>query len=263
MASNDAFVLAYTRGWRGGLRNMLRAEMGKWFRTNLWWVQTLIWTLVINGILGGLLWSDESVDILEAAAMFSLFMGLFPTIAIIIIMQDAIVGEKESGTAEWVLSKPVSRSAFVLSKLIANLVGVLVTMLLLPSLFAYIQISIAGGEMLDILNFLPGLGVIYLNQVFYLTLTLMLGTFFNHRGPVIGIPLALAFGQQLVFGFAPFLAEVLPWTLVIPGGNIELPIAAAIMRGQAPYTMNPFYIALILVVLFVVLSLWRFEREEF
>jgi hypothetical protein len=35
------------------------------------------------------------------------------------------------------------------------------------------------------------------------------------------------------------------------------------MRGQAPYTMNPFYIALILVVLFVVLSLWRFEREEF
>ena len=34
-----------------GLRNMLRAELGKWFRTNMWWVQALIWIGVIDGIL--------------------------------------------------------------------------------------------------------------------------------------------------------------------------------------------------------------------
>jgi len=242
---------------------MLRAEFGKWFRTSMWWTQSLIWILVINGILAGLLWGDESMEIFEAAAFFSLFMGLFPAIAIIIIMQDAIVGEKESGTAAWVLSKPVSRSAFVLSKLIANLVGVLVTMVLLPSLVAYIHISYAGGALLDALNFLGGLGVIYLNLSFYLTLTLMLGTFFNHRGPVIGIPLALAFGQQLILGISPFLVEVLPWTLVIPYGDIELPFAAAIIRGEVPHSMNPFYTALFMVVVFIALSLWRFEREEF
>ena len=263
MASNDAFVMAYTRGWRGGLRNMLRAELGKWFRTNMWWVQSLIWIVVINGILAGVIWSEEGIDIFEAVALFSLFMGLFPAIAIIIIMQDAIVGEKESGTVAWVLSKPVSRSAFVLAKLIANLIGVLITMVLLPSLVAYIHISFAGGELLDPLNFLGGLAVVYLNLVFYLTLTLMLGTFFNHRGPVIGIPLALAFGQQLIFGILPFLVEVLPWTLVVPYGDIELPFAAAVVRGELPHSMNPFYTTLILVVLFIALSLWRFEKEEF
>lgn len=263
MAGNDYFVLTYNRGWRGGLGNMLRAEFGKWFNTNMWWVQSLLWILVINGILAGILWSEGGMDVLEAAAFFSLFMGLFPSIAIIIIMQDAIVGEKEAGTAAWVLSKPVSRSAFVISKLVANLVGVLITMVLLPSLVAYAQISLAGSRLLDPINFLTGLGVIYLNLAFYLTLTLMLGTFFNHRGPVIGIPLALAFGQQLLLGLHPILVEVLPWTLVVPYGEIELPFAAAVIRGQVPHSMNPFYTALLMVVIFIALSLWRFEREEF
>ena len=168
MAGNDAFILAYTHGWRGGLRNLLGAEFGKWFRTNMWWIQSLIWIAVINGVLAGLLWSEGEVDALEAAAFFSLFMGLFPTIAIIIIMQDALVGEKESGTAAWVLSKPVSRSAFVLSKLVANLVGVLITMVLLPSLVAYLQISLAGGGSVNPINFLGGLGVIYVSVNYFL-----------------------------------------------------------------------------------------------
>ena len=151
----------------------------------------------------------------------------------------------------------------MLSKLIANLVGVAVTMVLLPSLVGYFHISYAAGSMLDPLNFLSGIAVVYINLVFYLTLTLMLGTFFSHRGPVIGLPLVLAFGQQLIFGMLPFLVEVLPWTLVVPYGDVQLPFAAALIRGETPYSMNPLYSTLILIVLFVVLSLWRFEREEF
>lgn len=263
MEANQAFELVEARGWRHGLNNLLNAELGKWFRSNTWWVQSLIWIGVINAILAGFLWSEGEVDPVEAAGFFSLFMGLFPTIAIIIIMQDAIVGEKESGTAAWVLSKPLSRSAFVIAKLTANMAGVFVAMLLLPALVAYLQLAIAAGGLLNPLNFLGGLGVIYINMLFYLTLTLMLGTFFNHRGPVIGIPLALAFGQQILFGLFPFLAQVLPWTLVIPYGDIEPPIAGAIIRGAAPQTLTPLYVTVFLILLFVGLSMWRFEREEF
>jgi hypothetical protein len=67
----------------------------------------------------------------------------------------------------------------------------------------------------------------------------------------------------LIFGMLPFLVEVLPWTLVVPYGDVQLPFAAALIRGETPYSMNPLYSTLILIVLFVVLSLWRFEREEF
>jgi ABC-2 type transport system permease protein len=184
-------------------------------------------------------------------------------VGVVILAQGSVQDEIQSGTAAWVLSKPLSRSAFVLSKLVANLVGVLVTMVLLPSLVAYMQISLAAGGYVNPINFLGGLGVIYINQVFYLTLTLMLGTFFSHRGPVIGIPLALAFGQQLILGIHPFMVEIMPWTLVVPFGDIELPMAAAVIRGEAVHSMIPFYTALLLSIAFVALSLWRFEKEEF
>ena len=261
---NQAFTMVGERGWRRGLGNMLRAGFGSWWKTNTWWVMSLIWTLVINGILAGVLWSEGDMDWEAALALYSMFAGLFPPIAVIIIMQDAIVGEKESGTAAWVLSKPVSRSSFVLSKLIANSVSMLITMALIPGIFAYIQISIANGGILDPLDFLGGLSVISLNLLYYLVLTLMLGTLFNHRGPVIGIPLALAFGQQLIFGFLPMLSLISPWTLIVPvSGLVDVPIAASLLLGEEPYSVIPLISVSVQIVLFIAIALWRFEREEF
>ncbi len=262
MAANSVFDLTQARGWRGGLRNLLRGELGNWWKSNTWWVQSLIWVGVINAILAGMLWGGEGIDWLEAAALYTVFSGMFPTIAVVIILQDAVVGEKESGTAAWVLSKPVSRSAFILAKLIANSSGVLVTMVLLPGIVAYLQISLAGGQLSPV-NFLLGMGVLALNLIFYLTLTLMLGTLFDHRAAVIGIPLALAFGQQLLLGMIPFLVQVLPWILIIPFGEYELPIAAALIQGQPPPTLTPLYAISISIVIFIAVSLWRFEKEEF
>jgi ABC-type transport system involved in multi-copper enzyme maturation permease subunit len=45
---------------------------------------------------------------------------LFGPIGVAVLAQGAIVGEKQSGTAAWVLSKPVSRSAFILAKLLTD-----------------------------------------------------------------------------------------------------------------------------------------------
>ena len=46
-------------------------------------------------------------------------------IGIIVVMQDAIIEEIQLGTAAWVLSKPVSRQAFLSAKLVASVVGML------------------------------------------------------------------------------------------------------------------------------------------
>jgi len=59
-------------------------------------------------------------------------------IVAIIIAQDAIIGERQSGTAAWVLSKPVSRPAFILSKLVAGAIGLLVTGIVIQGVVAYI-----------------------------------------------------------------------------------------------------------------------------
>jgi ABC-2 type transport system permease protein len=263
MSGNSAFIPVQERGWRGGLNNMLRGEFGKWWGSNLWWIQCLIWVGVINGILAGFLWGGETATIEEGVTLYCIFSGIFPTIAIIIIMQEVVVGEKDMGTAAWILSKPVSRQAFILSKWIANVVGVLVTMLVLPGIITYLMFYLRFNTWVNPLDFVTGWGILLVYLLYFLTLTLMLGTFFSHRGPVVGISLALAFGQQMVFGMLPALSLVLPLVLAVPAGMFDDSTAASFMLDQEPFSMLPFYITTISIFVFLALSLWRFEKEEF
>lgn len=264
MAGNSAFIPVAARGRLGGLNNLLRAEFGIWFGTNMWWTQGLMWIVILNFLVGALLWSEAGVELVEAVTLYGLFSGLFPAVAVVIILQDAIVGEVEKGTAAWVLSKPVSREAFVLAKLIPNAVGVLVSMVLLPGLAAYAQFSAKAGAPLPPLGFLAGLLAIWLVLLYYLTLTLMLGTFFKHRAPVIGLPLAVVFGQQMIIGLAPFLAQILPWGVFAPPGDAQVSLASALFLGQPlPGSVLPLIALALSIIVFTGAALWRFGREEF
>lgn len=263
MYGNSVFTFAKERGWRGGLSNLMRAEFNRWFKTRLWWSQALLWSLVIGGILLPILQSTDISGISEPPLMFSLFAGLFTTIAAVIIMQDALVGEKETGTAAWVLSKPASRPAFFLSKLLPNMLGTLISMLIIPGLVFMIELQVLKGRMLDLGDFLAGIGVLWVNLTFYLALTHMLGAFFRGRAPVIGIGMALAFGQQMLFGILPALQKYLPWTLAVPGNGSESSIAGSIMLGQVPADLTPLVSTCLLIVIFISVGLWRFNQEEF
>jgi len=265
MSANSEFELRHEEGWRRGLGNMMDAGFAAWWSTNLWWVQTLMWTAIINVILAGLVWGAETFDPQEAPALFALFGGLFPPIAITIIMQDAVVGEKLSGTAAWVLSKPVSRTAFILSKLVPSGVGAVVTMTLIPGAVAYLQFALAGVAP-DPLSFILGLGVLAVNLLYFLSLTVMLGVLANNRAAVIGVPLALAFGQQYLLSMIPPLRYVLPWTLVLPppgGEGLSGAIAASIMAGQPLPTLIPLYVVLGSILVFSGIAVWRFQHQEF
>lgn len=262
MAGNSEFQLVQARGWTGGLNALMKLEFGRWFGTRLWLWQALIWTLISGGVLAGVLFSEPGAPTSDALMIYGIMGGMMPAIAVVIIMQDVLVGEKESGTAAWVLSKPASRTAFVLSKWAAAMVGVLVAIVIIPGIAAYILINIAHPGSLEAGRFALGLVAVWINAAYYLTLTLMLGAFFNHRAGVIGIPLALAFGQQMVFGVLPFLAKVLPWPIVAPVGNSENTIFSAIVLGQTPASWMPLIVTLACIPLFLALGLWRFEKEE-
>ena len=91
----------------------------------------------------------------------------------------------------------------------------------------------------------------------------MLGTMFDHPAPVIGIPMAFLFAQNFLSSFVPRLFVFLPWTLVMPLNNSnELPISTALMLGEPVYSYLPLYGTLAFSVLFVVIALWVFERQE-
>ncbi len=262
MSGNSDFVMVNERGWRRGFNNLLDNEFARWWRTRMWWVQTLIWVGMIGFMLGALLFSTPDFKIEDGVMIYAVFAGMFPAVAVVIIMQGVLVGEKKDGTAAWVLSKPAARPAFILSKMVANSLGVLVTMVVLPGIVAYVLFFIRIKAGMDPLLFMAGLGVFFLNHLFYLTLTLMLGSFFNGRGPVIGISLAFLFMQQYLIGLLPVLRYVLPWTLVVPLNNQSEVVVPALLSGQPIYSYIPIMAVLVECVLFVLISLWRFKREE-
>ena len=279
MAANAALQPVNERGPLRGFANLWSKENGAWWRTRSWLVQSLIWLAIMNGITAMLLWAapppeaapaGEAPSGVEAlmsnqanAGLFVFFAvgGIATAVGAIIIGQDALIAEKTSGTAAWVLSKPVSRSAFILAKLAGDGLGMLVTMVVIQGLIAYAQITAKGGTA-GVPSFAAGLGLLFLHTVFYYCLTLMLGALFSSRGPVIGLPLALLFGYQFFLAVAPWLAQVMPWAFITGSGS-DVPLAPAVALGLPLSSPGPIIGTLLLSVVFVVVALLRFSREEF
>lgn len=246
--------------------------------------------LVLNGLLAASLWSGPSpeenaqvkaalqekrgipvseMDILtrekplQGLMVFLIFCGLALPVVAIIIGQEAIIGERTSGTAAWVLSKPASRPAFFLANLVAHALGLLVTTILVQGTAAYLQVSLASGWQFSLLGFVKAMGLIYLSLIFYLTLTLMLSTFMS-RGAVLGVSLAVAFaGPSFLSGAVPILRQIMPWTFAIPGNQGSMPLALVVAVGKPLPDALPVRFTALWCLVFTLVGLWRFSREEF
>ena len=256
-----------TMGWRMGLRNMLLKENFAWWRTRRWWIQILVAVLILNGSLALNLRDPRGAPVDLQAINYLNTSALFVPILIVILTQDSILSERHSGTTAWVLSKPLQRPAFILSKLIAYGLGFLVTWVLIPNIIFYFQLVAAGREGLSIPGFIGLIALSYLNLLFYLTLALMLATLFNSRAPGLGISLFIAWmGPLQIFAkplekFVPWLEDILPWKLI--SGFGEPPLAGYLALGAKLPTVLPIIATVLWCVLFVGVAIWRISREEF
>ncbi len=249
-----------------GFANLIRKESDEWWRTRKWLVHAIIWLLLINGIVFAVTNAppdpNASPDQQASGVMIFVIMGgLMTGLGIIIVMQGSILDEKKSGTAAWVLSKPLSRPAFITAKLLANTLAALLIMVVLQGAVAFLILSAFDKTPPALFPFLGGLALMMLHLLFYLTLTLMLGTLFNERGPILGIPIGLLFGAQILSGLAPALAQIMPWPIVMPVGSDALAVLA--IQGQPLPNLLPVIATIIWIVVFIGVALWRFEREEF
>jgi hypothetical protein len=91
----------------------------------------------------------------------------------------------------------------------------------------------------------------------------MLGVLYDKRAAVIGIPLALAFGSQLLVGVLPVLNFVLPWRLAVGVENETLSITESVILGLPPFSWLPVLFVSGFVILFTAVAIHKFQREEF
>jgi len=259
-----------------GFSNLVKKDNRAWWGTNRWWINALLWTVLLCGLTAAMLFGpNEELQEASAAEIAQMggetayllsvaFTAFFefgvPVLAIgaIIQAQDLILGEKQNGLAEWLLAKPVSRRAYILAKLTAILLPALLLLIGLPALLNYGLISYRLGEFFPLQPYLAGIGMLALHTLFYLTLTLMLGTMFNQRGAILGITLGSVLGGGLLGGLVSPLYFITPWLLA--------KMAALTASGQAlpsPYGAAPVLAAGLWSALFILGAFLRFERAEF
>jgi ABC-2 type transport system permease protein len=288
MASNSELQSIRSRGRLQGFDNLLRKENRLWWRTSRWWVQTLIWLAIVNGILfmvigiapkmedppgqasntqtaqasGGGGDSQQPLAIL-GLTVFLKMAGIAIAIGVVVLAQDTLIGEKQSGTAAWVLSKPISRSAFILSKVISGAFGILITMAVVQGGVAYLLVFLITGKAFPVVPLAGAIGMLFLSLLFWLTLAVMLSTLSNMRGLAIGVPLFLILGFTLFVEIAPWIANYMPWSLTSAVSSSQPALAVSLVLGQPIPTLMPLIATVIGCILFTMVAIWRFRKEEF
>jgi ABC-2 type transport system permease protein len=263
-AANLALQAVNERGWRRGFANLLRNENSMWWGTRKWLVHLLLWLIILNGLilLVGLTEGRETnnpVPIYQTLIQVFFQVGALATaIGMVTTAQGAIVREKQLGTAAWVLSKPVSRSAFILAKFVAYAIGFISLAIVLPSAIFYGESLILAKHAPELAVFMAGVGIMVIHTLFYLALTLLLGTLFNTRGPISGIAMGMLFVGFLPPSLVPQAALLaLPWTLK------DSAVGLVLGNALPAVWIIPLVATALWIVVFLSVALWRFGREEF
>ena len=189
----------------------------------------------------------------DAIAQYMKNLTQFGFLLAVLLGMTAVAGEKESGTAAMILSKPLSRWAFVLSKFFAQVL-VYGSAFLVAGLGAYDYTVILFGAF-DPLKFLG------INLLLFLWLLTFVGAAL--LGSVIGPSIAAAAGVGLAISVAFLLAGSIPvYGALAPDGLIAW--ASALGSGADKVVANggALAVAAVLIVLCLVWAVALFERQE-
>ena len=169
----------------------------------------------------------------------------------VLMAMGAIARERESGTAAMTLSKPVSRGAFVLAKLVAMSTSFLVAIGLASiACYGYTVILIGEADALAfvVLNLLLGLFL-----VFCLSVTLLFSSLFRSQLVAGGLALVILIGQALIAG-VPWIGGYMPAGLISWGTGL--------LSGTASSAWIAVGATLAAVILCLYLSWLSLRRKE-
>jgi ABC-2 type transport system permease protein len=248
----------------GGFRNLLGRENGEWAAGPAPLAHAVIWIIIVAAVSAVIAFVRGEMepgytpkDINRAGAlMFFVLASVASVIAVVAKTQGAIIGEKQLGTAAWVLSKPASRRSFFLAKLVVHFRWLLMVTLLVPAVVFYGLVTAVSTLPPPPLPFVGGLAILALGLLFYLALSLLLGTVFESRGPLAGTVFGFMVAGFMIANYAPWLTAAFPWLFFQSGFNL-------VAQEQLPaYNLISIPATALWTGLFVLLALRRFERAE-
>jgi ABC-2 type transport system permease protein len=235
----------------------MRREQAKWWRSRRWWMQIALWlvllgafsalmyaTVAFEGRIPGMEMDDDDpalAEVIQADAgnfVINNLTGIatsLMSIAVIILTSGHIINELDRGITAWLLSKPTTRTAYVLAKVGPDALGFLVTMLVIPMTAVYLVMNAISTVAYPPVNFGLALLVTLVLLMFWHSFTLMLSVVTRSSQIALGVALGLnLFGPQLIRLFADQLPQqfvsiidaIAPW-------NLSLTILQTLEDGPA------------------------------
>lgn len=235
-----------------------------------------IWTALANGLviilwisIPGLTANSKTDPAIIQSVMTGVFFiagGLAIALGSIIRGHDSILKERESGTASWIISKPVSRSSFVMAKMLANCIGMLLIIVLAQGIITYLLIDLTLGRPPDPVSYLHGLAILGLYCTFFMAFAVSLSALAMSRGVTLGIPMLAAMGGMLLAllcrygGFMP--QSVIQLNFLSPA-NLNI-IAWNTARGMLPSGPDQITIVATLawIAILIMAAVVKFEMVE-
>ncbi len=267
-AKSSQFQLVEESGWKRGLRNLLQGEYSTWFNSSRWWKHSLMWFSLINVMMLVMILVANTAGEKGPPVLFmyGVFGGLSVAVGVMIIMQRVIIGEKMSGTAAWILSKPVTRTAYVIGRLAGNSIAILVTAVLIPGIVLYIMLGLLSGDIgwLTPLGFALAVLMTALNAFFWITLVLMMGTITESSNTAIAVPMVLFFTLWLAAIQIPGLIYISPLMLIFsPDPDKINSLAFSFMAGEPVFSWLPLIATGVFSIAFIAAAIKLFNRQEF
>lgn len=243
-----------TNWWRG-FNNLLGKELSSWWRTGAWLIHLLVYLVIVNGLTAFDTWDTKQSggEVAEVFVGFFAFHLMFVMAGVVLSTQGSIIGERQDGTAAWLLSKPLSRSAFLLAKLTALGGSFLIVGVLIPVLAAFGTWHYYGFPPNWSTLPLVVLGL-FLSVLFFLSFGLLVGTILDSRKGVAAVGLLMLFGQ-LQFGDRAI-------GVYLPGGMVYR--LTEVVAGAAQSTaLLACAVTAVFTVAFIAIALHRIQRVEF
>jgi len=246
-----------------GLGTLMKTEISRWRHSIAWWLQIIAVLGFCNGItLMAMLGSEGQPGI--GMMMFPLMSGMYVALSAMTMIQGAIVKETTEGTAAWVLSKPVSRVAFMTSKFVTNCISMTIALVLCPWIVAYLMF-VGFGVAVDLLGTFLTMGIFWTYCMFWLTMALMLGSIFKTRRPVMTIMftvffLFIAAGSLNI----PQAINPLFWwpgSGKSPDPQFPQSIISNVLQGTYYINLGPL-IMVVCSILFLAIAYIRFSKVE-
>lgn len=189
----------------------------------------------------------------DAYAQYIKNLTQFGFLLVILVGMSAVAGEKERGTAALILSKPMSRWAFILSKWTAQTL-VYLGGFLLAMLGAGFYIAFLFGK-LDIAVLASVTVLLFFWLLPFISVTLLGSVIGSTTSAAAGVALAVSIAL-LVLGSLPVVKSFLPGALVDWAGLIG--------AGAPPQAWNggALTACLVLCLISILFAIAVFERQE-